>query len=101
VVQAIEGATDDHLRTSYSSIKYQNQESSWDRPVRKVDLIAICEPIVWKMWEPRRLTTLRASMACCRDFIHSSVALQPFVGSWPLLQFRNLFLHRRQDGLLG
>jgi hypothetical protein len=24
-------------------------------------------------------------------FIHSSVALQPFVGPWPLLQFHNLF----------
>jgi hypothetical protein len=32
-------------------------------------------------------------------FIHSSVALQPFVGPWPLLQFRNLFLHRRYDSL--
>jgi hypothetical protein len=25
-------------------------------------------------------------------FIHSSMALQPFVGPWPLRQFRNLFL---------
>jgi hypothetical protein len=24
-------------------------------------------------------------------FIHSSMALRPFVGPWPLLQFRNLF----------
>jgi hypothetical protein len=24
-------------------------------------------------------------------FIHSPMALQPFVGPWPLLQFRNLF----------
>jgi hypothetical protein len=24
-------------------------------------------------------------------FIHSSIALQPFIGPWPLLQFRNLF----------
>jgi hypothetical protein len=29
------------------------------RPVHKADnLIAICEPTVQKMWEPRRLTTL-------------------------------------------
>jgi hypothetical protein len=44
-----------------------------DRSVRKVDnLTAICEPIVWKMWEPRRLTTLWASEACYRDsFIFS------------------------------
>jgi hypothetical protein len=35
---------------------------------RKADnLTAICEPIVWKMWESRRLTTLWASTACYRD----------------------------------
>jgi hypothetical protein len=28
---------------------------------------AICEPIVYKMWEPRRLTTQRASTACYKD----------------------------------
>jgi hypothetical protein len=38
------------------------------RPARKADsLTAIYEPIVWKMWEPRRLTTLWASTACYRD----------------------------------
>jgi hypothetical protein len=31
------------------------------------NLTAICEPIVLKMWEPRRLTTLWAFMACYRD----------------------------------
>jgi hypothetical protein len=32
------------------------------RPPRKADnLTAICEPIVQKMWEPRRHTTLRPS----------------------------------------
>jgi hypothetical protein len=36
-------------------------------PARKADLIAICEPIVWKMWEPRRLKTLQAFTACYRD----------------------------------
>jgi hypothetical protein len=35
------------------------------RPARKADnLTAICDPIVQKMWEPRRLTTLWASTAC-------------------------------------
>jgi hypothetical protein len=30
-------------------------------PARKADILtAICEPIVYKMWEPRRLTTLWA-----------------------------------------
>jgi hypothetical protein len=37
------------------------------RPARQADLTAICEPIVYKIWEPRRLTTLWAFMACYRD----------------------------------
>jgi hypothetical protein len=38
------------------------------RSARKADnLTAICEPIVLKMWEPRRLVTLWASTACYRD----------------------------------
>jgi hypothetical protein len=34
-----------------------------------------------------------------RLFIHSSMTLQPFVGTWPVLQFRGLFIHA--VGLLG
>jgi hypothetical protein len=38
------------------------------RPAREADNVtAICEPIVQKMWEPRRLTTLWASTACYRN----------------------------------
>jgi hypothetical protein len=38
------------------------------RPAFKVDnLTAICERTVYKMWEPRRLRNLWASMACYRD----------------------------------
>jgi hypothetical protein len=38
------------------------------RPARKADnLTAICEPIVYKMWEPQHLTTLWASTARYRD----------------------------------
>jgi hypothetical protein len=38
------------------------------RAARGTDnLTAICEPIVYKMWEPRRLITLWASTACYRD----------------------------------
>jgi hypothetical protein len=34
------------------------------RPACKADnLIAVCEPTLYKTWEPRRLTTLWASMA--------------------------------------
>jgi hypothetical protein len=31
------------------------------------NLTAICEPIVYKMWEPRSLTTLWTSTACYTD----------------------------------
>jgi hypothetical protein len=38
------------------------------RPVRRADnLTVISEPIAWKTWEPRRLTTLWATTACYRD----------------------------------
>jgi hypothetical protein len=38
------------------------------RQARKADnLTAICKPIVYKMWKPRRLTTLWASKACYKD----------------------------------
>jgi hypothetical protein len=40
------------------------------RPARGADnLTATWEPIVYKMWEPRRLTTLWAFTACYRDTI--------------------------------
>jgi hypothetical protein len=38
------------------------------QPARKADnLTVICEPIVCKMWEPQRFTTLWAFTACYRD----------------------------------
>jgi hypothetical protein len=43
-----------------------------ERTARKGDnLTAISEAIVYKMWKPRRLTTLRASTACYRDAFYS------------------------------
>jgi hypothetical protein len=46
----------------------RNLSGGEGRPACKADnLTAICEPIVYKMWEPRRLTTLCASTACYRD----------------------------------
>jgi hypothetical protein len=37
-------------------------------PARKPDnLTAICEPTVYEIWEPRRLTILWASTACYTD----------------------------------
>jgi hypothetical protein len=51
-----------------TEISTRNLPGGKGRPVRKADnLTAICEPIVQKMWEPRRLTTLWASTACYRD----------------------------------
>jgi hypothetical protein len=59
------------------SNRNEYQESSWGdkwRPGCKADnLTAICEPIVQKMWDPRRLTTLWTFTACYRDnftFLH-------------------------------
>jgi hypothetical protein len=45
------------------------------RTARKGDnLTAICEASVYKMWKPRRLTTLWASTACYNDsFTHFSL----------------------------
>jgi hypothetical protein len=46
----------------------RNLIRSKGRPARKADnLTVICEPIVSKMWESRRLTTLLAFTACYRD----------------------------------
>jgi hypothetical protein len=36
-------------------------------PARGADMTTICEPIVLKMWEPRRLTILWVFIACYRD----------------------------------
>jgi hypothetical protein len=56
------------------------------RPAREADnLTAICEPIVKKIWEPRRLTTVWAFMACYRDsfsfylYLHSPIRLRGIV----------------------
>jgi hypothetical protein len=51
------------------------------RPARKADnLTAICEPIVQKIWEPRRLTALWASTALYSDsFIFNRRLLIVFI----------------------
>jgi hypothetical protein len=96
---------------SLTEMSTRNLPGGKGRPARKPDnLTAKSEQTVYKMWEPRRLTTLWASTACYRgtfiflplSFIHSfhsSMALQPFVGPWPHLQFHNLFTET--VGLLG
>jgi hypothetical protein len=45
------------------------------RPARKADNDTISEPIVWKMWEAQRLTTLRAFTACYRDSFTFTIIL--------------------------
>jgi hypothetical protein len=46
----------------------RNLPGSELRPVRKAgNLTVISEPIIYKMWEPRRLTTLRVSTDCYKD----------------------------------
>jgi hypothetical protein len=51
-----------------TEISTRNLPGSKRRPARKAgNLTAICEPIVQKMWEPRRLTTLWVFTACYRD----------------------------------
>jgi hypothetical protein len=44
------------------------------------NLTAIRKQIVWKMWEPRRLTTLWASTACYRDSFTFFFLFRPFCG---------------------
>jgi hypothetical protein len=54
-----------------ASNRNEYQESSWGEskgwPARKADVTAICEPIVYKTWEPRRLTDLWAFTAFYRN----------------------------------
>jgi hypothetical protein len=61
--------------------------SSRALPEGKADnLIALCEPIVWKMWVPQRHTTLWASTLCYRNsfylFIISKFIEGCFHGSY-------------------
>jgi hypothetical protein len=51
-----------------TEMNIRNLPGDTERPARKADnFTVICGPIVWKMWEPRRLTTLWPSMASYRD----------------------------------
>jgi hypothetical protein len=51
-----------------TEVSTRNLPADKGRKACKSDnLTTICEPIVWKIWEPRRLTTLCASMACYKD----------------------------------
>jgi hypothetical protein len=44
------------------------------RPEREADyLTAICDPIVYTMWDPQHLPTLEVSTACYRDSFTSTL----------------------------
>jgi hypothetical protein len=55
------------LRSTLTEMSTRNLPGGNGRSTREADLSAICEPIVYKVWELRRLTTLWASTACYRD----------------------------------
>jgi hypothetical protein len=45
------------LPAALTEMSTSNLSEGNGRPAHKADyLTAVCEPIVWKMWEPRRLT---------------------------------------------
>jgi hypothetical protein len=53
---------------SLTEMSTRNLPGGKGRLVRKANnLTVICEPTVYKIWEPRRLTTLWASTACYTD----------------------------------
>jgi hypothetical protein len=60
------------------------------------NLNAICEPVVQKMWEHRRLTNLRVPMDRYKDLIHSFISYSTAL-CWALASFFSyvtFFLYR-------
>jgi hypothetical protein len=56
------------LTQSLTEMNTKNLHGGKGRSTHMTDnLTAICEPTVYRVWEPRRLTTLWASSACYRD----------------------------------
>jgi hypothetical protein len=65
---------------SLTEISARSLPGGKERPVRKTEnLTAISEPIVWKIWQPRRLKTQLAFTVCYRDsftFFSPNIHLQ-------------------------
>jgi hypothetical protein len=63
------------LTQPLTEMSTRNHLEGKGRPVRKADLTAIYEPIVYKIWEHQHLTSVGASTACYRDnrTLHLSV----------------------------
>jgi hypothetical protein len=56
------------LTQPLTEMSTRNFPGGKERPMSKADnIIAICEKIVLRMWEPRNLTTQWASTACYRN----------------------------------
>jgi hypothetical protein len=72
-----------------TEMSIKNLPGGKGRPARKADnLTAICDPIVWKMWEPRRLTILWAFTACYRDsFTFISAYIHRYSYEWEQFNF--------------
>jgi hypothetical protein len=72
----------------------RNLSGGKGRPERKADLIVISERIVYKMWEPRRLTTLGASTDCYGDNLsHRTIKLMRGKNIDNIVSVLNLSLH--------
>jgi hypothetical protein len=55
-----------------TEISTRNQPEGKERPTRKADnFTAIWEPIVHKIWDPRRLTTFKACYRDSNNFLES------------------------------
>jgi hypothetical protein len=66
------------------------------RPGCKAEnLTALCELIVWKMWEPRRLTTLWACTACCRDCLNFFLPSLHYIPA-QFVRWRDFIFHSHQ-----
>jgi hypothetical protein len=76
-----------------ASNRKKYEETSWGvKGGRGIRLTAICEPIVYKMWEPRPLTTLWDSTACYRDRFTFFLEEEAFAAC--LIYYTNTFLEK-------
>jgi hypothetical protein len=75
-------------------ISIRNLSGGGGRQARKADNItAISEPIIYKMWEPRRLTNLWASTANYRDSFTFYLHLGISKGLYPSGQISEFMIH--------
>jgi hypothetical protein len=59
------------LTQHLTALGTRNLSEDEEQQARKADNLAVfCPPIVYKTWEPPRLTTLWASTACYGDSFH-------------------------------